>query len=87
MMEDLSAYSLILACKIIFSECGVPKKIMSDAGSNFVSDKFKQFWKTLNIEQAISSSYHYQNNQQVEVSMKFIKCTIKKCIDIKKTYM
>ena len=37
------ADSLILACKVIFSEFGLPKKIMSDAGGNFISDKFKEF--------------------------------------------
>ena len=31
-MEDLLAESLILVCKIIFSEYGLPKKITSDAG-------------------------------------------------------
>ena len=37
-MEDLLADSLILACKIISSEHSLPQKIMSDAGSNFISD-------------------------------------------------
>ena len=45
---DLSADSLILTCKIIFAEYGVPKKIMSDSGGNFVSDKLKTFCKSLN---------------------------------------
>ena len=44
--ENLSADSLILTCKVIFVEYGIPKKIMSDAGSNFISDKFKTFCKT-----------------------------------------
>ena len=36
--EDMSADSLILACKAIFSEFGLSKKIMSDASGNFLSD-------------------------------------------------
>ena len=40
-MKDPSADRLMLACKIIFSEYGLPKKIMSDTGGNFISDKFK----------------------------------------------
>ena len=44
--EDLSADSLILTCKIIFTEYGIAKKIMSDSGSNFVSDKFRTFCKS-----------------------------------------
>ena len=38
--EDVSAHSLILTCKVIFAEYRLPKKIMSDSGGNFVSDKF-----------------------------------------------
>ena len=37
-MEYLLADSLILTCQIIFSEYGLPKKIMSDLGGNFISD-------------------------------------------------
>ena len=46
------------------------KKIMSDSGVNFISDKFKTFWKSLNIEQAFSSSYHHQINRKVEACIK-----------------
>ena len=56
--EDLSADSLILTCKVIFTENGLPKKIMLDSGGNFVSDKFRTFCKSLNMEQAFSSSHH-----------------------------
>ena len=51
----LSAYSLILMCKVIFAEYRLRKKIMSDSGGNFVSDKFRTLCKSLNIEQAFSS--------------------------------
>ena len=53
MAEDLPADSLILACKIIFTEYGLPKKIMSDAGGNFISENFKRFYKNQNIEQVV----------------------------------
>ena len=79
--EDLSADSLILAYEVIFAEYGIPKKIMSDAGSNFVSDKFRTFGKSLNKEQAFSLSYHHQSNGQVEACIKLIKCILKKCFD------
>ena len=69
---DLSADSLILKCKIIFAEFGIPKKIISDSGGNFISDKFKKFNRSLNTEQAFSSSYNHQSNRQVEACMKLI---------------
>ena len=50
--EDMSVYSLILMCKVIFAECRLPRQIMSDSGGNFIPGKFKMFCKSLNIEQA-----------------------------------
>ena len=36
---------------IIIAEYGIPHKIMSDASTNFVSDKFRKFCIRLNIKQ------------------------------------
>ena len=80
-MDGLSADSLIAAVKVIFVEYGIPCRIMSDAGSNVISEKFKNFCNSLNIEQAVSSSYHHESTRQVEACIKFIKCTIKKYTD------
>ena len=78
-LEGLSAENLTNAVKIIFTEYGIPCKIMSDAGTNFVSDKFQKFCRAINIEQATLSAYHHQSNRQVEACIKFIKWTFKKC--------
>ena len=80
-MEWLSTESLITTVKVIFAEYGIPCKLMSDTGTNFISDKFRKFCTKLNIEQAVSSVYHHQSNRQVEACIKFIKCTLKKCAD------
>ena len=83
-MEDLSAAdSLIRTHRIIISEYGLPKKLMSDVGGNFISDKFKRFCQNINIEQAVSSLYHNQSSGQVKACVKFIKHATKKCIDTK----
>ena len=82
-MEDQFAGNLILACKIIFLEYGLPRKIMSDAGSNFISENFEKFCKKLNTECAASSSYHHQSNGQVDMCIKLVNCTLKKCYDTK----
>ena len=76
-MEGLSTENLTARAKIIFTEYGISHKIMSDAGTNFVSDKFKKFCSNLNIEQAVLSLYHHQSNGQVEACIKFIKCMFK----------
>ena len=77
-IKDLSAESLILTCKIFFLEYSLPKKIMSGSVGNFIADKFKTLWRSLNIEQAFSLSYKYQNNGQVEACIKLIKQKLKK---------
>ena len=81
--EDLSADSRILMFKVIFAEHGLPKKLMSDSGGNFVSDKFRTFCKSLNIEQAFSSSYHHQSNGQVEACVICVKYILKRSFDSK----
>ena len=54
---------------------------MSDAGTNFVSEKFKHFCKSINVEQAVSLAYHHQSNRQVKACIIFIKQTFKKCTE------
>ena len=80
-LEGLLADNLINTVKTIFAEYGIPRKLMLDAGTNFVSDKFHQFCKLVNIEQATLSVYHHQSNGQVEACIKFVKCMFKKCAD------
>ena len=67
--------------KIIFAKYGIPRKIMSDTGKNFVSDRFCQFCKTINIEQVVSLVYHHQSNGHVKACIKFIKHTLTKCAE------
>ena len=80
MTRSLSAErSVMLAYKVIFSKYGLPKRIMSDVGGNFVSEKFKEFCRKLNIEQALPSSYHHQSNGQVEAYIQCIKRALNEC--------
>ena len=81
-LEGLSAENLIKTIKIIFAEYGIPQQILSDAGPKFVSDRFQQFCRTINVEQAVSSAYHHQSNGQVKACIKFIKCTFKNVPDL-----
>ena len=71
-MNGLSTESLIVTTKVIFTEYGIPCRLMSDAGTNFFSEKFRRFCSRLNIEQAVSSVYHHQSNGQVKACIKFI---------------
>ena len=76
MMEQLSTENLIATAKVIFAEDGILHKFMSDASTNFISDRLRKFCSSLNIKQAVSSVYHHQSNGQVKASIKFTKCII-----------
>ena len=80
-LQGLLAEHLINAVTAIFSKYGIMQKIMSDTGTNFVSEKFRHFCKSINVEQAVSLAYHHQSNRQVEACIKFIKQTFKKCTE------
>ena len=56
---------------------------MSDAGNNFISERFEKFCRMLNIEHAALSSYDPQSNGQVKACIKLVKYTMKKCCDTK----
>ena len=76
-MDRFSAESLIATIKVIIAEYSILCRLMSDAGTNFVSEKFRSFCRSLNIEQARASLYHHQSNRQIKDCIKFIKCTTK----------
>ena len=85
--EDLAADSLILACTIIIFRIQHTKKIISDVGSNFISEKKTvKFCRKLNMEHVVSSSYHHQSNGQVEACTKLVKCTIKNVMTLTHIY-
>ena len=58
-LQGLLAENLINAVTAIFAKYSIPQKIMSDTGTNFVSEKFRQFCKSINIEEAVSLAYHH----------------------------
>ena len=75
-MEDLSADSLILTCKFVSFRIQFIKE-----NNIRISDKFKTFCRSLNIQQAFSSSYHHHSNGQMEECIKVIKHS--NCFDTK----
>ena len=46
----------------VFTKNGFPSKLITDNGSQFVSDLFKNFCESMNIEHETSSPYHQQSN-------------------------
>jgi len=53
--------------KIVF-EHGMPEKILTDQGTNFTSEMFKNTCKLLKIEKIQTTAYHPESNRALERS-------------------
>ena len=79
-MEGLSTKSLIATTKVIFAEYGIPHKILSDAGTNFISDKFRKFCSRLNIQaSSVMSVYHHQSKGSLKHALNSSNEHLKMC--------
>jgi len=66
----------------IFSRVGVPRQILSDQGSQFVSEVMKEVYRLLSIQHITSTPYHSQANGLVEKFNGTLKSMIKKlCLE------
>ena len=68
--------SLVQMTKMLFVEYRFSKKIITDAGINFISEMFRHFCRGMSIQQSLTSSHHHQSNDQAEACMKCVKHTI-----------
>jgi hypothetical protein len=61
-VRDLSAASLISACKNIFSLCGFPGTVLSDRGTQFCSSEFRNFLRNFSVKWMTTCSYSPKSN-------------------------
>ena len=79
----LAADDMVKRAKIIFAEFGLPKKkYYFICRHEFNIRNVLTVFRQLNTEEAISSSYLHESYGWMEVGVKFIKCTINKCLDL-----
>ena len=64
----------------IFSRFGFPIAIISDGGSHFTNSHFRSLLKKYGVHHRVTTSYHPQENGQVEVSNRDVKNILKKII-------
>ena len=50
----------------VWKRFGLPDRIISDRGPQFTSQVTKEIWKTLGIEQSMSTAYHPQTDGETE---------------------
>ena len=56
-----------------FSQYGIPVQLISDNGTQFTSQEFKNFIKTLGIKHVRTAAYHQSSNGQAERYVQRVK--------------
>jgi transposase InsO family protein len=67
--------------KVIIPRFGTPRMIISDGGSHFIDQTFRNFLKELEAKHNIATPYHSQTSGQVETLNKQIKNILQKMIN------
>ena len=66
---------------------GFPKCIVSDGGTQFTSQEFKDFMKDWQIDHRITSPTNAQSNGQAERFIQTVKNSLTKAMEGGKTYI
>ena len=61
-LSTLHSQSIINNLKQIFTEIGVPRSIVTDGGTQFTAQEFKDFTQAWNIEHRVTSPTNAQSN-------------------------
>lgn len=68
----------------IFPRFGVPRLVISDGGSHFISRIFDNLLNKYGVKHRVETPYHPQTSGQVEVSIWEIKKILEKIVSISK---
>lgn len=80
MNQSITASQTIKAIRPIFARLGIPRQIVSDNGTTFVSREFQQFLEHNGVEHLRSPVGHPPTNGQAENGVKQSKTALKKAI-------
>jgi len=76
-IKDMSTETVITKIKEIFSLCGFPDALLSDRGTSFESEAFKNFLHEYDIKKLRTNTYHPKGNSICERFNKTIKGYLK----------
>ena len=78
-LPNTGAYASVRAMKEIFSENGVPVRMISDNGKHFTAGEFKRFAARWGFEMVLSSPEYPQGHALIERHIQTIKKCMGKC--------
>jgi transposase InsO family protein len=79
LMPNSTSATIITHLKSIFARHGIPKIFISDNGTQYVSQLFKEFVSKWDICHVTSSPYHPKSNGLAERSVQTVKQLLVKC--------
>ena len=77
-LKDISTETVAEALVEIYSRVGIPKEVLSDQGTQFVSNVTKEVSRLLSVRQLVTSPYHPICNGLVEKFNGTLKAMLKK---------
>ena len=81
-LKNISSEDVAEALLDIYSRVGIPTEVISDRGTQFISDYMKEFSRLLNVKQLPTTPYHAMANGLVERFNGTLKTMLKKlCAD------
>ncbi|XP_020906409.1 uncharacterized protein K02A2.6 [Exaiptasia diaphana] len=82
-LSSTRSSDVINKLKVIFSEFGIPRKVISDNGPQYSSQEFANFSTEYGFEHSTSSPHYHQANGKVERFVATVKNTLQKCNETK----
>ena len=79
-VSSTSAKETISVLRQVFSEYGIPNKLICDRGTNFTSKDMREFAVKWNFSLVFTSSEHHQSHGQTERFVQTVKQVMKKCL-------
>ena len=77
-LDNISAGSVILRCKNIFSRHSIPEGMVTNNGPQYDSNSFRKFARKYQFHQITSSPYYPRGNGEAECGAKTVKELLKK---------
>lgn len=85
-ISDMTPGTVISASKTNFARHGIPQRVCTDNGTNFVNQQMKRFAEEYKFQHVTSSPNHQQGNGKAEAAVKIAKNLIKKSEEEKTDY-
>lgn len=79
-LKNIDTISVAEALLSVFTCMGCPQEILSDCGTQFLSDLMKEFYRLMSIMPIHTSPYHPQSNGMVERFNGTLKTMLKKVV-------